>query len=104
MEEIVGEIQDEYDSEEPLYKFLDDQTVSIDAKINIEEANELLNMNLPETEDYESVGGLIFQKLGRVPEVGEEIIIDDIRIKVESIKGHRIEKVIITKIIEQETK
>lgn len=103
LEEIVGEIQDEYDTEQPLYELVDDHTVMMDAKMNIDEANELLNLRLPNEEDFETVGGLVFDKLGRVPVKGEEILLDDVVIKIEKLNGHRIEKVSLTKILEDET-
>lgn len=103
LEEIVGEIQDEYDTEQPLYEVIDDHTVIMDAKMNIDEANELLNLRLPNEEDFETVGGLVFDKLGRVPVKGEEILLDDVVITIEKLNGHRIEKVSLTKILENET-
>lgn len=99
LEELVGEIEDEYDREERMVSFVDDNTILVDAKMNIYELNELLeeywNEKLPETE-YDTVGGLVLDILGRVPIRGEEIKLGNLNIKIESMRRQRIEKIKIT--------
>ncbi|HOP94889.1 MAG TPA: hemolysin family protein [Dictyoglomaceae bacterium] len=108
LEELVGEIEDEYDKEKNTFSFIDENTILVDAKKNIYELNDILkeswSITLPET-DYDTLGGLILDILGRVPLRGEEIDLGDIKIKIESVRRQRIEKVkIIKKKIKDEEK
>ena len=96
LEEIVGEILDEYDAEEPPIEILDEHRVLVDAKTSIKELNEAVGLNLPE-EDFETIGGLVFNKFGRIPSAGEKIRIKNITIAVEKMRGRRISKLKITK-------
>lgn len=75
LEELVGEITDEHDAEPaaPPIQRIDDKTVDVDARIRVEELNEELDIELPEDDAYDTVGGYVFSKLGRIPAVGEEI-------------------------------
>jgi putative hemolysin len=76
IEEIVGEIQDEYDTEErPPVERLADGSYSADARISIDEVNDLLAINLP-SEDSDSIGGFVINHLGRVPQEGESFSYD----------------------------
>jgi len=96
IEEIVGEIQDEYDQEEEEeIKKLDINTYKVDAMINLEDLNEDLEIKLPISEDYESLGGYINDELGRLAEVGDEINVEDVNIKVVSMDNRRVEKVVL---------
>ncbi len=72
IEEIVGEIDDEHDQEESELRVVDEKTVIVDAKIDIEDIEAHFSINLPEG-PYESVGGFIIYQLGRVPEVGSQV-------------------------------
>lgn len=96
IEEIVGEIIDEYDQEEPLVEPIDDDTIRVDAKMQISEVNELLGADLPH-EEWDTVGGLVFDLTGRVPVQGETVRYDSIEFRTERVTGRRIKKVIITK-------
>lgn len=96
MEEIVGEIQDEYDFEEPLARRLPDGSYLVNAKIDIEELNEALGINLP-SEDFESLGGYILEQLERVPRPGEVINEDDVSIKIKDSDERKVSWAIITK-------
>lgn len=80
LEEIVGEIRDEYDSDmdtkhEP--QFMPDGTVMIDARTMIDDVNKLLDVDLPEDEDVDTIAGYVCAEFGKIPEVGEEIVLDD---------------------------
>jgi putative hemolysin len=72
LEEIVGEIQDEYDVEDRMAKELEDGSYEVDARIPIDEVNDLLEIDLP-SEDSDSIGGFIVNYLGRVPQKGESL-------------------------------
>jgi CBS domain containing-hemolysin-like protein len=92
LEEIVGEIVDEHDREEPLVELLDDGAMRVDARLGVDDLNELLGAELPE-EGWDTVGGLVFGTLGRVPVVGESVELDGITITVEHVQGRRVGKV-----------
>jgi CBS domain containing-hemolysin-like protein len=96
IEEIVGEIVDEYDQEEPLVEPVDEDRIRVDAKMPIDEINELLDVDLPH-EEWDTVGGLVFGLTGRVPEVGESVRFDSLEFKTERVTGRRVQKVLITK-------
>ncbi len=96
IEEIVGEIRDEYDTEEPLFRWMDDVRIKVNARMDITELNEVISTGqLPDDNDYESVGGLIYDTLGRIPRQGETVTVNDLDITVEKMNGTRIESVII---------
>ncbi|HET7091305.1 MAG TPA: hemolysin family protein [Anaerolineae bacterium] len=95
LEEIVGEIRDEYDeSEEPMVKPLGRDEYEVDSRIPIDDVNELLAAELSD-EESDTLGGLIYNQLGHVPEPGEEIEVDGVSLKVLNVKDRRIGKVLI---------
>jgi CBS domain containing-hemolysin-like protein len=104
LEEIVGEIQDEYDVEEtePLV-MLDEWTALVDGRMNLKEVNDRLAIALP-AGDVDSLGGFVYSRLGHVPAQGEEIVVDDIRIRVEALEGQRIALVRVTKPVVEEAR
>jgi len=97
LEEIVGDILDEYDEEMDLIDYLDEQTLIVDSKISIDEINETFKISLPEDE-FESVGGLIFNLLGRIPKKGDNIEYNGLLFKILEVHNRRIKKVEISKI------
>lgn len=92
LEEIVGDILDEYDALETNIQIIDEKTALVDAKTNIDEVNEALGTNLPSGE-YETIGGLIFDRLGKIPVPGEKIEVDGKLLIVENMRGRRISRV-----------
>jgi putative hemolysin len=105
IEEIIGDIQDEYDpDEEDEFIKQGEHEYMIDASMDLDDMNELLDVNLP-TEENDTLGGFIYSQLGRVPTVGE--VIDDternLMMRVESVDGRRIRKVHVTRIAKSET-
>jgi putative hemolysin len=102
LEEIVGEIQDEYDTEEPLVQFFSETEAIFDAMIRIEEVNEVMNVDLPADNGVETLGGFIFERLGALPEVGAEVDADHAHLEVVEIEGRRIKKVRVTRVARQE--
>ena len=104
IEEIVGEIRDEYDDEdESFFKKVSDNEYEVDAMTDIETINKELELDLPISEDYESLGGLIVTTTGKICEVGDEVQIDNIYLKVLEVDKMRVSKVFI-KILEKENK
>ena len=102
IEEIVGEIRDEYDDEEEsFFKKIADNEYEVDAMTDIETINKDLELNLPISEDYESLGGLIVTTTGKICEVGDEVQIDNIYLKVLEVDKMRVSKVFI-RILEEE--
>jgi len=102
IEEIVGEIRDEYDDEEEsFFKKIADNEYEVDAMTDIETINKDLGLNLPISEDYESLGGLIVTTTGKICEVGDEVQIDNIYLRVLEVDKMRVSKVFI-RILEEE--
>lgn len=95
IEEIVGEIVDEYDIEEPAMQKLGDGAMRVTARMPIDEVNELIDHPLPEG-DWDTVGGLIYSLLGHVPVEGEEVVCDGHRLVAERVQGRRIGRVRIS--------
>lgn len=91
LEEIVGDIQDEYDFEEVNYDYLNEKELIVDARMPVDELNDLLNIKLPEDE-YDTLGGLVLNFLGHVPVEGEELQHDLIKIIIKEMCNHRIIK------------
>ena len=92
LEEIVGEIEDEFDVDEPLHEMLDERRAVMDARIPLEEVNRVLSVNL-EGDGFDTLGGLLYQQLGKMPSPGDELQVDGLEIKVISTLGRRIKKV-----------
>lgn len=97
LEEIVGEIQDEYDEEEAPVEQAGEGEWIVDAMLRIEEVNEELEIALPADSGIETLGGFVYERLGDVPKLGEQVQEDGVRLEVTEIEGRRIKKVRITK-------
>jgi CBS domain containing-hemolysin-like protein len=101
IEEIIGDIQDEYDTnEEQEYIELGPNTYRVDAGISLTDFNDLLEVELP-TEESDTVGGFLFAEFGRVPEVGETLEHNTLILRIESLDGRRIRKVHVTRKVVQ---
>lgn len=97
IEEIVGEIHDEYDEEEQLFRWDEDGHVLVaDARLDIDDLNLILNIELPR-DGYETLGGFIYNHLGRVPGPEETFVFENITLWVEEVIGQRITTVRIVK-------
>jgi CBS domain containing-hemolysin-like protein len=92
LEEIVGEIQDEYDVEEPAIEQRDGRRFWVAGRVPLDEFAEALAHDFAHAEST-TVGGLIFERLGRVPKAGEELTIDGFRVVVERVVRRRVERV-----------
>ena len=98
IEEFLGEIVDEFDPhEEPLLEPLRGGEWRVHGRIPIDEFNELIGAELPD-DDWDTVGGLIFDGLGHVPEVGEAITNSGFTLTVEAIEGQRITRVRVARV------
>ena len=97
LEEIVGEIQDEYDVEQPLIQMLDDTTAIVSARMNIDDLNEHMALEIPEEEEYETIGGFVFGLFGRQSEEGESTSFENVEFTVEATEGGRIKTIRVVK-------
>jgi hypothetical protein len=88
LEEIVGEIADEYDREQPPVEWLGDGHARVTARLSVDELAELFDVEI-EAEDVETVGGLLAQRLGRVPIAGSTATVAGLRLTAESLAGRR---------------
>jgi CBS domain containing-hemolysin-like protein len=96
IEEIVGEIEDEYDTQETLVEPLPDGTWRVAAKIDIDDLNEEMNLNLP-TENSDTLGGFIYELVGKVPSQGEAVEYQNLRFVIDRVHRQRIMRVRIQK-------
>jgi len=94
LEEIVGEIQDEYDEDVRDYVWINDRTLVIDAGFDIDDVNEIIRTDIP-NDDFDTLGGFIYNQLGFIPEGGEEVKWGDITFKIKEINKNRISKVLV---------
>ncbi|MGQ9689020.1 MAG: hemolysin family protein [Desulfobaccales bacterium] len=94
LEEIVGEIYDEYDRLEPRFIPQEDGSVIVDARLDVEELMEHFHRPRPEGK-FESVGGLLIHMLGRVPQVNDTVVIDDLELTVKSADQRRAKEVLV---------
>jgi len=99
LEEIVGEIQDEYDVEEPMVVRLTEDQARIDGRADVDELRELYDteLDLEDEEEYDTVGGLIYHRIGGVPSPGDTVQIDGLTLTVETTDGRRVGKVLVVR-------
>jgi len=95
LEEIVGEIEDEFDLPDETIERVDEDTVRIDGTFSIDDFNEEFKADLP-IEDYHTVAGFVFGQLGRTAEPGDEVAHDGIVFRVDSVEGQRIDRLTVT--------
>jgi CBS domain containing-hemolysin-like protein len=95
LEEIVGEIEDEFDLPDESIEQVDADTIKVDGTFPIDDFNERFRAGLP-AEDYHTLAGFVFGLLGRQPEVGDDVSHDGMRFDVLEVDGSRIEKLAVT--------
>jgi CBS domain containing-hemolysin-like protein len=96
LEELVGDITDEYDREETRIEQLPDGGYRVNGRVSIDDVNEALDVELPQDE-WDTVGGLMLGLLGEIPSEGREVRFDGLRLKAEKVVGRRIKSVLITR-------
>lgn len=95
LEEIIGEIRDEHDSDErPLIEEIDVDTILVDAKTGVGEINRVLGVNLP---NNQTIGRLVFETIGEVPKLEQSINIENVSIKIQAMDGIRVQKFVVSK-------
>jgi CBS domain containing-hemolysin-like protein len=95
LEEIVGEIEDEFDLPDETVERIDENTIRIDGTFPIDDFNEEFEVDLP-IEDYHTIAGFVFGQLGRGAEPGDEVTFDGVVFHVESVEGQRIDRLRVT--------
>jgi putative hemolysin len=95
LEEIVGEIEDEFDVPEEQIEQIGEDSYRVDGRFSIDEFNERFGTDLPE-EDFHTLAGFVFGQLGRAPEPGDDITYDGMRFDVLEVEGNRIERIAVT--------
>ena len=97
IEEIIGEVMDEYDADEKLITEHEDGSLSVNARLDIEELEDYLGVELPEGK-FESVGGFVMSLLGKVPATNEKLVYGNLEMVIEAANNRKIEKICIRKI------
>jgi CBS domain containing-hemolysin-like protein len=95
LEEVVGEIDDEYDEAPPAISRQRDGSYRVQARIAISQINTELQLHLPESDDYESLGGLVLDQLKHIPKAGEKLTIAPVTIEIVTATERRIEEVVL---------
>ncbi|MCL4500079.1 MAG: hemolysin family protein [Chloroflexi bacterium] len=98
LEEIVGEIRDEYDIEEPLIQIVDENHAVVSARMSVDELNEEMKLDIPESEDYETIGGFVFDLFGHQPNEGETISYEDVDFTVSKVEDGRLHSIAIARV------
>ncbi len=94
LEELVGEIADEYEKTPPeSVKKIDENTIEVDARMYVEDLNEEYALDLPDDEDYDTVGGFVFSRLGYVPKTGESFDYSNLKVTIASAEPRRVKRV-----------
>ena len=99
LEEIVGEIQDEYDEEEPMVVRLTEDEARVDGRAAVDDLEEIFdtNLGLEDEDEYDTVGGLIYHRIGGIPSPGDRVEVDGLILTVESTDGRRVGKVLVVR-------
>ena len=100
LEEVLGEINDEYDDDTKQFVRLGENRFLVNARMEIEHANEIMNLRIPK-EDYETIGGFLLKQLGKIPRKGESLLFDNIRFTIRS-SGKKSIHTIIVEILEKD--
>ena len=99
LEEIVGEIQDEYDEEEPMIVQLSPDEARVDGRADVDDLGELFDVELAleDEDEYDTVGGLVYHRIGGVPKPGDQVRVRGLTLTVETIDGRRVGKVLVVR-------
>jgi putative hemolysin len=99
LEEIVGEIQDEYDEEEPMIVKLSEDEARVDGRASVDDLAEIFETHVPleDEDEYDTVGGLIYHRIGGVPKPGDQVAVDGLTLTVETTDGRRVSKVLVVR-------
>lgn len=101
IEEIIGDVMDEYDADQKLLVEHEDGSISVNARLDVEELEDYLNVELPEGK-FESVGGFVISLLGRVPSTNEQVSYHNLQMTIEAASSRKIERIRICKVSPEE--
>jgi CBS domain containing-hemolysin-like protein len=99
IEELFGEIEDEHDTIEMIEEQLDDNTYKFSARLEVDYVNETYKLNLPESENYETLGGLIVNATEEIPREKDDVLIDNFKFTITEVSSTKIDEVLL-KILE----
>lgn len=94
LEELVGEIEDEFDLNEPIVEMVDELSVRVDGRVEISTIEDALGITLP-SGDYQTIAGCFFSRFGRLPDVGDVLTLDEVELEVVGMHGRRISNVLL---------
>jgi putative hemolysin len=97
VEEVIGEITDEFDREERYVTELGEDDWAVDGRISVEDASEALGVAFPESEDYETLAGWVLAELGHIPTPGESVELDGVSVRVQAVRRRRISRLRVTR-------
>jgi len=97
IEEIVGDLDDELDHDDQALTTIDERTSVVEGQIRLEDINQQLDLHLPEG-DYETLAGFVLERLGRLPQTGDSLTYNSIRLTVLEMQGPRIKQIEITRV------
>ncbi len=97
VEEIIGEVADEFDKERRYITTLGPDEWAVDGQLSVEEARELLGLDVPESEEYETVAGWVLMELGHIPVTGEVVEHGSLTVRVEAVRRRRIARLRVTR-------
>ena len=95
IEEIFGEIEDEHDKENLTEEKIDDKTYRFSARLEIDYLNEKYNLQLPESDEYETLGGMLLQEFGTIPNIKDRIKIRNYEIIIDEVEANKIDTVVL---------
>ncbi|MUU78833.1 hemolysin family protein [Winogradskyella endarachnes] len=95
IEELFGEIEDEHDTIEMVEEQLDDNTYKFSARLEVDYINETYKLNLPESENYETLGGLIVNTTEEIPQENEDVLIDNFKFTITEVSSTKINEVLL---------
>ena len=98
VEELFGEIEDEYDTVEHVEKQIGEGVYDFSARLEVDYLNQKYNLSLPESEYYETIGGMIAYNIGQIPAKGEEIELSPYVLKIKKVSATKIEQIILSKL------
>jgi len=102
LEELVGPIADEYEKTPPAsVRKIDENTIEVDARTYVDDLNDEYSLNLPEDEDYDTVGGFVFSRLGYIPKAGERFDYDNLEFTIASAEPRRVKRIKIQRVVKQ---
>ncbi len=103
LEELVGEITDEYEKQAPEHiRKIDQNTIEVDARTYIDDLNDEFELNLPEDEDYDTIGGFVFSHLGCIPKTGTSFDYENLKFTISSAEARKIKRIKIQKSVSRE--